>query len=691
MDVILLQRVVKLGQMGDTVRVKNGYARNFLLPTGKALRATEANKKRFQDQKVELEARNCSSRARRAPSPRSSRARASSSSARRAKPASSTARSRRVTLPRRSAPAASRSTATRSCSCADQDARPAHSAGPPASGNRNEDHDQRRPFAGGGRAPGQGRDDQRRRGNHDPGSRPRSRRGACRGQRRRRLRRLIIASRDRGSQCRLIETARGRIDKLQLSRAWPHTSAKIFSLCGLRDGPGDLANLIPIRRNRVREGSSSDFLGQAIRRRRHGRHDLSSHRSHRADQRACLSRRRRTISRRNRRCSAPSSSTTTPSTASRTFSRPSIFPRNCTGASTSRGQLIRAGKLATPITLKTFLGEHDLGGITIPQYLARLAAEATTIINAEDYGRTIHDLAVRRDLIVIGEDIVNAAYDAPVEFGPRDQIEEAERKLYSIAESGPLRRRLPALFRRAGDRRRHGRQSLGARRTALGHRHGPHRTRQQDGRPAGLRSRHHRRPSRHGQDGARDQHRLQHRQGLSSSRRAPTARMRRSTAASSASSRSKCRPSNWRPASSPNSRASPSYKIRRGDISEAEFHRVAQAAREMQPMPFYIDQTGGISIAQLAARARRLKRQRGLDLLVVDYHAVAVGLEDAQRQPRAGTDRDHHRPQGAGQGIERADPGAVAALASGRDRATTSARSSRTCANPARSSRTPTS
>jgi large subunit ribosomal protein L9 len=58
MDVILLQRIAKLGQMGDTVRVKNGYARNFLLPTGKALRATDANKMRFQDQKVELEARN---------------------------------------------------------------------------------------------------------------------------------------------------------------------------------------------------------------------------------------------------------------------------------------------------------------------------------------------------------------------------------------------------------------------------------------------------------------------------------------------------------------------------------------------------------------------------------------------------------------------------------------------------------
>ena len=76
-------------------------------------------------------------------------------------------------------------------------------------------------------------------------------------------------------------------------------------------------------------------------------------------------------------------------------------------------QLIRAGKLATPITLKTFLGEQDLGGVTIPQYLARLAASATTIINAQDYGRTIYDLAVRRDLIVVGEDIVNSAYDAP--------------------------------------------------------------------------------------------------------------------------------------------------------------------------------------------------------------------------------------------------------------------------------------
>src|ERR1700754_2025027 len=99
--------------------------------------------------------------------------------------------------------------------------------------------------------------------------------------------------------------------------------------------------------------------------------------------------------------------------------------------------IVRAGKVATPVTLKTFLpSDTDLGGMTVGQYLARLAAEATTIINAQDYGRTIYDLSLRRDLIGIGEDMVNVAYDAPVDFAPRNQIEDAERKLYELAESG---------------------------------------------------------------------------------------------------------------------------------------------------------------------------------------------------------------------------------------------------------------
>jgi len=62
MEVILLQRVAKLGQMGDVVRVKDGYGRNFLLPQGKALRANEASRKRFDRDKVQLEARNLEAR-----------------------------------------------------------------------------------------------------------------------------------------------------------------------------------------------------------------------------------------------------------------------------------------------------------------------------------------------------------------------------------------------------------------------------------------------------------------------------------------------------------------------------------------------------------------------------------------------------------------------------------------------------
>src|SRR3984893_8527152 len=79
--------------------------------------------------------------------------------------------------------------------------------------------------------------------------------------------------------------------------------------------------------------------------------------------------------------------------------------------------LVRVGKTATPITLKTFVPtDIDIAGLTVAQYLARLAAEATTVINAADYGRTIYDLAIRRDLIAIGEDMVNVAFDAPVDF-----------------------------------------------------------------------------------------------------------------------------------------------------------------------------------------------------------------------------------------------------------------------------------
>ena len=69
----------------------------------------------------------------------------------------------------------------------------------------------------------------------------------------------------------------------------------------------------------------------------------------------------------------------------------------------------------------------------------------------------------------------------------------------------------------------------------------------------------------------------------------------------------------------------PSNKIRRGAIGETDFERIKDVSIELQSLPFYVDETGGLSIGQLAARARRLKRQRGLDLLVIDYVQLLQG------------------------------------------------------------------
>jgi replicative DNA helicase len=69
----------------------------------------------------------------------------------------------------------------------------------------------------------------------------------------------------------------------------------------------------------------------------------------------------------------------------------------------------------------------------------------------------------------------------------------------------------------------------------------------------------------------------------------------------------------------------PSERIRRGRIEADEFDRIVEASQELQNLPLYIDQTGGITVAQLAARARRLKRQRDVGLIVVDYLQLLSG------------------------------------------------------------------
>jgi replicative DNA helicase len=289
------------------------------------------------------------------------------------------------------------------------------------------------------------------------------------------------------------------------------------------------------------------------------------------------------------------------------------------------GSLIRAGKIASPITLKTYLGEHDLGdGLTIQQYLTRLAVEATTIINAHDYGRAIHDLAVRRELIGIGEDIVNVAYDAPVDQTPREQIEDAEKRLYQIAEGGKYGggfQSFAEALKAAVD--------LAAR------------AYERDGHLSGVAT--HMDDLDHKMGGlqASDLIIVAGRPGMGKTalatniafniakawRGEPRADGTMQTIDGGIVGFFSLEMSAEQLATRIIAEQSgvASYKIRRGDITEEDFHRISQAMMEMQRIPFYIDQTGGISIAQLTARARRLKRQRGLDLLVVDYLQLLSG------------------------------------------------------------------
>src|SRR4029077_13522559 len=78
----------------------------------------------------------------------------------------------------------------------------------------------------------------------------------------------------------------------------------------------------------------------------------------------------------------------------------------------------------------------------------------------------------------------------------------------------------------------------------------------------------------------------------------------------------------------------PSSTIRRGGINERDFEKIKDAAIELQHLPFYIDETGGVTVAQLAARARRLKRQKGMDLLVIDYIQLLSGSARRSQENR---------------------------------------------------------
>jgi replicative DNA helicase len=101
------------------------------------------------------------------------------------------------------------------------------------------------------------------------------------------------------------------------------------------------------------------------------------------------------------------------------------------------GELIYAGKVASPITVKSFLSsEHEVGGLTVSQYLARLAAEATTVINAFDYGHSVRVLAARREMISLSEDLTEVCYEMKADESLRTIATASIERLDEIASIG---------------------------------------------------------------------------------------------------------------------------------------------------------------------------------------------------------------------------------------------------------------
>ncbi len=280
---------------------------------------------------------------------------------------------------------------------------------------------------------------------------------------------------------------------------------------------------------------------------------------------------------------------------------------------------IARNQLASPVTMKTFMEDDEglkaLGG---PAYLARLAGAAISAFAARDYAQMIYDLAIRRELIALGKDISAQAAQVDVASEPKEQIVEAEQKLYKLGEMGQAESGFQSFLKAVTD-------AVNVANAAY----------QRDGGLAGIST------------GLVDMDKKLgglHRSDLLILAGRPSMG-KTSLATNIAFNIAKA----YRKGTLPDgtegstdggivgfyslemsaeqlaarilSEASevPSEQIRRGDMTETEFRKFVDAAKTLEACPLYIDDTPALPISQLAARARRLKRTHGLDCLIIDY------------------------------------------------------------------------
>ena len=279
--------------------------------------------------------------------------------------------------------------------------------------------------------------------------------------------------------------------------------------------------------------------------------------------------------------------------------------------------VIERAQHATPVTLKTYFERDEaLSEVGGANYLVKLAGSAVGIINAEDYGRAIYDCFLRRQLIVIGEDMVNTAYDAKVDAPPVGQIELAEQSLFQLAEQGrpeggfkPFRDTLTKAIEGIESAFRSDARLIGVSTGLV----------DLDAKLGGL----HRsdlvilagRPS-------------MGKTALATNIAYYAATVRAQVEAGEDDAVGGAAVAFFSLEMSAEQLASrilseatgiDSEKLRRGKMSRDEFDRVVLATQELSRLPFFIDDTPALSIAALRTRARRLKRQHGLGLVVIDY------------------------------------------------------------------------
>jgi len=293
---------------------------------------------------------------------------------------------------------------------------------------------------------------------------------------------------------------------------------------------------------------------------------------------------------------------------------------------------IAKNNLASPVTLKAFLeddeGLKELGG---PAYLARLAASAISAYAAKDYAQMIYDMAIRRELIGLGHEITSRAQTMDVTEEPREQIVQAEQALYKLSEQGKTDSGFVSFLKAVTE-------AVNTANAAY----------QRDGGLAGVSTGLIDLDKKLGGLHPSDLLILAGRPSMGKT----------SLATNIAFNVAKAYKKGIRPDGTEGtleggvvgfyslemsseqlaarilSEASevPSEQIRKGDMTEQEFRRFVDAAKALEACPLYIDDTPALPIAQLAARARRLKRTHGLDLLIIDYLQLCRGTAENRVQ-----------------------------------------------------------